>query len=831
MSKLDLFVAKVLHKHGLVSRQQIVETSNEVDRLEASGQSTALANVLVQKNVVSKEKAQWAVRMAQLEQFRRAEVMYANAAKTRGLPVAVVDEALEQQKKQRFQVTVGQLLRKSAALTPEMDGLIRKEVMEQLRTNVLTLDSVLGPELGLVASQIEAQNVEVHGYKRSELIAESANSAVYQAQRLADGKVVAVKFQNPACQATPDQRAEADRIAKSALRLGHPNIVHIFDIGNTQGFPYVVMEYVEGETIAETLEEYGAFDFREVQNIATQVAGAIQHAGEQFKLMHGNIKPDNIIVNRHGVAKLLDYGTLKPSPVDVQRNSALTLGICNYFSPEMARGEKIDLRADVYSLGVTLFHMLSGTMPFEAPTHEEVLARVLDEQDDLPELFLDSESEPSSEELRFAEAIEDMTQFNPDFRLQDATEVMDKLQGQNQTLAIPINAPPQLQRATGQMRVPQVAPSRAEIPVAAQGSQLHRPEPLGSQLQRPSQLSRPEAPAPAFGISRPEMPTSDGATGSSSSDNGDGLVGSVMFKRYKFLKLLGEGGMGKVYKTEHTMLRRIRAVKLIQPHLIGSEENLERFKREIMLQSRFQHPNVVQIYDAGNDKEYFYMAMECVEGVELSDILERDGALTAKRVISFMRQVLDALEAAHANKIIHRDLKTENIMITKDKSGEEIVKIMDFGIARLMENKDNEVYQTMAGRISGTPQYMSPEQCSGDETDERSDLYSLGIIFYELLAGELPFKAANAMGYIGLQILQPPPPFKELNPELEVHEELERVVMKCLEKKKEDRYQSAREILDDLEKNVLPAIDSKGGSKKGFWAWLTGLFGGGKKKE
>ncbi len=828
MDNLDFFVAKVLLKHGLVSRQQLQDCFDELEQRASSGAPVKLVNLLVQKAMLDKEKAQWAVRMAQLEQFRRAEVMYARAAESRGLPTPVVEEALDQQKQQRFQITIGQLLRKNAALTPELDSLIRKEVMERLRTDVLTVDSVLGPAPGpSIAGMVESQGLQVAGYQRMDLIAESVNTAVYKAKRLADSKIVALKFANPACQSTAEKRAEANRIGSIAKKLNHPNIVYTYDVGMAHEFPYVVMEYVEGETVSQQLLKYGPFECREAQEIAMQISRALQYAGDQFKLLHGNIKPDNIIVNRRGMAKLLDYGSLKPSPAEALQGNGIQLGVVNYCSPEKIEAKPLDIRADIYSLGVTLFHMLSGEVPFEAESPEKVIDRVMNKEDELPDL-----TEFEGIDPRIAEVVEDMTQFSPDFRLQDAAELIDKLSGQNQTMAImqgDLHPSPMAPRGTApHMQVPPVQPSRPEVPtIQPQGTQHQRPAPIGSQMQRPpAPMSRPEVPTPMV-TSRAEIAAPDNGGGT---DPNDPLVGTVMFKRYKFLKMLGEGGMGKVYKTEHTMLRRIRAVKLIQPHLIGSEENLERFKREIMLQSRFQHPNVVQIYDAGNDKEFFYMAMECVEGVELSDILEKEGAIPARRVISIMRQILEALEAAHNNKIIHRDLKTENIMITKDSSGKELVKIMDFGIARLMENKD-EVYQTMAGRISGTPQYMSPEQCSGDETDERSDLYSLGIIFYELLMGELPFKASNAMGYIGLQILQPPPPFKELNDKLEIHPEIERVVMKQLEKQKEDRYQSAREILDDLQQNVIPAIESKGKAKGGFWAWLKGLFGGGKKKS
>jgi serine/threonine-protein kinase len=281
------------------------------------------------------------------------------------------------------------------------------------------------------------------------------------------------------------------------------------------------------------------------------------------------------------------------------------------------------------------------------------------------------------------------------------------------------------------------------------------------------------------------------------------LVGKTIASRYRILVKVGEGGMGTVYKAEHCLMEKIVALKVLHASLLSSKESLDRFRLEIRAASRFQHKNVIQIYDAGEGEGgLFYMAMEFAEGETLEDIIQRRGALPTKEVLSYFRQALAAVGEAHKKGIVHRDLKSGNLMIVADpKTGEQLVKVMDFGIAKFAfdepEKQGGGLYHTQEGIVTGTPQYMSPEQASGEEVDYRSDLYSLGVIMFELLTGELPFKSNTPMGFLGKHIVEPPPRPGLVKPGIPVV--LEEVTLKLLEKRPEDRYQSAEGVLDDLE--------------------------------
>jgi serine/threonine protein kinase/formylglycine-generating enzyme required for sulfatase activity len=288
------------------------------------------------------------------------------------------------------------------------------------------------------------------------------------------------------------------------------------------------------------------------------------------------------------------------------------------------------------------------------------------------------------------------------------------------------------------------------------------------------------------------------------------LIGKTISSRYKILEKLGEGGMGTVYKAEHCLMEKIVAFKVLHPHLIANKESLERFRREVRAASKFQHKNVIQIYDAGEGEGgIFYMAMEFVEGTSLESILQK-GLIPFERQLVILRQVLKAVGEAHKKGIVHRDLKSDNIMLTRDKRGEDLIKVMDFGIAKVLEgdtshaeSADGErVYKTMEGVITGTPQYMSPEQCEGKKVDARSDLYSLGIIMFEMLTGRLPFESETAMGFIGKHIVEEPALPSKVRPDLGIDPAYEKIVMKLLEKSPDARYQSAGDIFTDLEEKV-----------------------------
>jgi len=291
----------------------------------------------------------------------------------------------------------------------------------------------------------------------------------------------------------------------------------------------------------------------------------------------------------------------------------------------------------------------------------------------------------------------------------------------------------------------------------------------------------------------------------------DGLIGKLVASRYKVLEKVGVGGMGTVYRAEHCLMEKVVALKVLNPELVSSQRSLERFRHEIRAASRFQHRHVIQIYDAGEGEGgIFYMAMEFAEGEDLEAVIAREGALPLDRVLAFFRQTLEAVGEAHKKKIVHRDLKSGNLMVTKDKHGQPMIKIMDFGIAKiaLEEGAGNEgeggLYRTQEGIVTGTPQYMSPEQASGEPVDHRSDLYSLGVILFEMLTGQLPFRSDTPMGFLGKHIVEPPPRPSAVRPELGIPPVLESIALRLLEKSPDARYQTANDVIVDMDARCTP---------------------------
>ena len=260
--------------------------------------------------------------------------------------------------------------------------------------------------------------------------------------------------------------------------------------------------------------------------------------------------------------------------------------------------------------------------------------------------------------------------------------------------------------------------------------------------------------------------------------------------RYEIVAELGQGAMGTVYKARDPLLDRIVAIKTISLNLPKDEaaEYEARFYQEAKAAGQLSHPNIVTIYDIGKCDDLAYMAMEYLEGRELRAILGAESLMPIDSALHIAAQVADALHFAHERQVVHRDLKPANVMVLNDG----LIKITDFGIARM---RNNEV-KTMTGMILGSPKYMSPEQVAGKRADHRSDLFSLGVVVYEMLTGTSPFVADNIHGVMYQTLNFTPPTPKTLNPDLP--EVLNFIVAKVLAKNVEDRYQSAKDLANDL---------------------------------
>src|SRR4030095_5774268 len=265
--------------------------------------------------------------------------------------------------------------------------------------------------------------------------------------------------------------------------------------------------------------------------------------------------------------------------------------------------------------------------------------------------------------------------------------------------------------------------------------------------------------------------------------------GTLLAGRYHVVDLLGVGGMGAVYNAFDEQLTRLVALKTILPEMAATPIALKRFKQEVLLAQSIVHKNVVRIFDIGEDGATEFITMDFIGGGELKSLIQVKGKLPAAEAAGILRQVCQGLEAAHAAGVVHRDLKPQNIMIEKDGH----LVGMDFGLARSGESRG----ATQTGAFLGTPEYMSPEQAKTENVDARSDIFSIGLIFYELLTGKLPFQGKTAFETM----------FKQTNdgaiPPAEIDRTVPKgandIVNKCLQMEREQRYQSVTELLEDLE--------------------------------
>jgi eukaryotic-like serine/threonine-protein kinase len=272
------------------------------------------------------------------------------------------------------------------------------------------------------------------------------------------------------------------------------------------------------------------------------------------------------------------------------------------------------------------------------------------------------------------------------------------------------------------------------------------------------------------------------------------LLGQVVAGRYRVEALLGEGGMGAVYRAEHVQLEKPVALKVLHPEMTSRPEVVRRFEREALASARIQHPHVVNATDFGKLEDgAFFLVLEYVSGKSLRRAIQERGALPPAQALGLAIQIADALAAAHQAGVVHRDLKPENVMLLDAHEGSVgFVKVLDFGIAKLSSTKTGEAI-TRHGAIFGTPEYMAPEQARGDKVDERADLYALGIILYELLAGRVPFSAPEIVTVLLKQINDKPPPLPKSVPRA-----LSDYLMSLLAKELGDRPASAQEVAKRL---------------------------------
>jgi eukaryotic-like serine/threonine-protein kinase len=292
----------------------------------------------------------------------------------------------------------------------------------------------------------------------------------------------------------------------------------------------------------------------------------------------------------------------------------------------------------------------------------------------------------------------------------------------------------------------------------------------------------------------------------------DALLGTKVAEKYEVLSEVGHGGMSIVYKARHELMDRIVAIKMLQAALVNDQTSIKRFQQEAQAASCLTHPNVIAVHDYGlAPSGQPYLVMDFLQGESLADVIKRDNHVEGVRAANIFIQACDALEHAHQKGVLHRDLKSGNIMLTEFEGHQDVVKVVDFGIAKLMPNSGKQIQNlTQTGEIFGSPIYMSPEQCLGQQLDSRSDIYSMGTMLYEALTGLPPLMGDTIIDTMQMHVSTKPQPFTAVRPDLKIPPELERICFRAVEKKQDDRFPSMAIFREALEKALEKIVSDNG---------------------
>jgi eukaryotic-like serine/threonine-protein kinase len=591
-------------------------------------------------------------------------------------------------------------------------------------------------------------------------LGEGGMGAVYKARDQELDRMVALKVIRPELAGHPDILRRFKQELILARQVTHKNVVRIFDLGTADGRKFITMDYIEGRDLKSILNERGKLPAGEAVPIAQQICRGLEAAHVEG-VVHRDLKPQNIMVDDAGRVWLMDFGLARSMELSGLTRTGVLMGTPDYMSPEQARAEKVDARSDLFSLGIIFFEMLTGRLPFQADTlMAKLLQRVQQRAVAVTEI---DPAIPAGVSKVVSKCLE------PDVnkRYQSIHEVLDDLLGDTKS----------------------IGSSSSSSSSASSGN--------SSGASSTSSGAPSESPAAALVELGP---------------------GSQFGPRYRIESIIGEGGMGKVYKAHDSDLDRTVALKLVRLELAKDASSLQRFKQELLLASRISHRNILRIHDLGDVDGVKFISMAFVQGMDLHDLLAKQGRLPTERAVNIAKQLAGALEAAHAEGVVHRDLKPRNVLIDVD----DHIYVSDFGLAKSLDA--DKTGMTRVGEVLGTPRYMSPEQAESKAADNRSDIYSLGIIFYEMLTGEVPFTGESSLQVMFQHVQQPPKDPRLLNPEMP--EYLATVILKCLEKDPALRYQDAAELLKDLESGTPPTrIVRLRQAEMGYPKWLFAVTG------
>ena len=564
----------------------------------------------------------------------------------------------------------------------------------------------------------------------------------------------------------PEVKSRFYREARTAGKLSHDNIAVVYELGEAEGKTYIAMEYLAGHDLRSIIDKKEPLTIHQKLDYAIQICKGLEHA-HAHHVVHRDIKPENIRVLKDDRVKIIDFGIAKPQITSEEpvtgREVALTksgtrIGTPWYMSPEQVRGVPVDHRSDIFSFGVLFYELLTYQKPFEGDD-TTVLYKILHEQPAKIQL----EESGLSEGLQIVLA--KILAKNPDDRYSSATEMLKDISG------IP-------EKARGKIIIQKML---------AEGNELFEHQQLDQAILLYNEVLRLD-PNHADAKANIDKIIQTGEQSSTLKVLSGNIAGETI-SHFKIIERIAGGGMGVVYKAEDVTLKRIIALKFLPFHRTNDPEAKKRFLKEAQLASALDHPNICTIHEVSEtDEGLIFICMAYYKGENLREMVGRR-KLDTSAILEIAIQIGKGLTKAHERGIIHRDIKPANIIMTE----EGIVKIVDFGIAKL----PGATRITRIGSMMGTLPFMSPEQVQGQEVDHRTDIWSFGALLYQITTGQEPFPGNDEITVPFAIVHGDYIPASKLRPE--IPQELDAIINKSLKKAAQDRYYSAREMVDALE--------------------------------
>ena len=562
--------------------------------------------------------------------------------------------------------------------------------------------------------------------------------------------------------------------AKVVTKLSHENLVYVFDFGIHERQGYLAMEYVRGKSITETWNRCAArrdgFPIGLSLYYIGELVSALWYAVnvEGLGLVHRDISPSNVMLTYTGGVKLIDFGLAKWKTKVVQTATGVQWGKVSYMSPEQYTGKPVDHRSDLFSAGVILWELMTGRQLFP-PAESRVPSA------ELPPPSRYTQDVPAGLDRVVSKALA----IDPAQRFQTGEEMCAALMAE-----MPSEGGGKLQAARF---IARLFETEIRDEAAEQSALIER----AGHLDDSDEPNRRREPA----SDEPSVAAATINEGQTAIEPPDQLIGKTLSDRYFVRRLVGEGAMGRVYEGHHTGIGKRVAIKISHKVERRRSELAKRFQREALAPAQIGHPNIVDVTDCGTTEAgEFFFVMEFIDGVNLDTVIKRDGQLAIERALAITTQICRALDAAHRAGIIHRDLKPSNVMLVRSQDQEEMVKVLDFGVAKFLHDTGDAANLTLTDATVGTPKYMAPEQIrGGSKVDFRSDIYSLGSILYTVLAGgHLPIEGASVDEIWQRKLSRDPRPLRDYRSDLP--QDLEDLVLRCLARDPDRRPQSAEEL-------------------------------------